>query len=687
MFTHLHVHSKYSLLDGMPSPKELVAKAKALGMTSLAMTDHGYLYGIVDFYNECIAAGIKPIIGMEAYKSAENALSKTVKNKKNYHLILLAKNETGYKNLMKLASFAATKGFYYKPRVDFDHLRKYHEGIICLSACIQGEIPQALLEGDYEKAKALAREYLDIFGDDFFLELQNHGIQEELDAIPGLIRLSKELGIPLVATNDIHYVEKKDAPAQKMLMSIAWKKDASDGSEGMDKIKSIPPELYFKSEDEMSELFAGIAPDALTNTQVIADRCNVELKQGKYHLPKFPLRKIQEAGYETAEEYFTAMCLSGLEKRYGEEGWKYRQQLNYEMETITSMGFIDYFLIVSDFIKFAKQNGVYVGPGRGSAAGSMVAYCLEITELDPIKYGLVFERFLNPERVTMPDVDIDFEVPEGRESVLDYVTELYGESSVCQIITFSTLAGKSAIDDVARVLGVDRGLAESIKKMIPKDKNNADLRLKDAIKESRSMQKLYNENPDAKRLIAFSAKVEGALRQPSKHAAGVIIAPAEVTEYIPVCLDKKTGALISQFYMGSVESVGMLKFDFLGLKNLTILKSAIQAVEEHTGEKIDLKNIPLDDPKVYQMLSRGDTTGVFQLESSGMRSAIARLMPTSLEDIIAVVALYRPGPMQFLDMFIENKHDPSKIVYKHPILEPILKDTYGSILYQGATCS
>ena len=679
MFTHLHNHSIFSLVDGKPTPKEIALAAKENGMEAVALTDHGYMYGVIDFYKACKEVGVKPIIGMEAYKASDSVYDHVSSNKKAYHLILLAKNQEGYQNLVKLASFAATDGFWYKPRVDFDHLRQYHEGIICLSACINGEIPRALVEDDYDKAKKLAQEYLDIFGEDFYIELQNHGIEEELKAMPGLIQIAKELNIPVVATNDVHYIPKKDANAQKMLMAIAWKKDKKDTKEGEKPFGyDTPPELYFKSEEEMVELFKDI-PEAITNTQVIADKCNVEIPLGKYHMPVFPENRIKEAGYSSADEYFAAMCYEGLKKRYGDDAKKYEEQLEYEMCTIMSMGFADYFLIVSDFIKFAKRNGIYVGPGRGSAAGSMVSYCLEITELEPTHYALVFERFLNPERVTMPDVDIDFEVPEGREAVINYVTETYGADRVCQIITFTTLAGRSAVDDVARVIGTDKEIVEKVKKLIP---NVPNVRLGTLINENEALQKLYKSSKDAATLIAYAIKVEGALRQPSKHAAGVIISPEPVTNFIPTCIDSKTHTAISQFYMGSVEATGMIKFDFLGLRNLTILKSAVQAVKEHTGTDIDLNNIPLDDPAVFEMLSKGDVSGVFQLESAGMRSVVMDLKPSNIEDIIAVVALYRPGPMDSIPRFIECKHDPSKVVYEHPALEPILKDTYGCIVYQ-----
>ena len=680
-FVHLHVHSNYSLLDGLASVKELVAKAKELGMPALAITDHGYMYGVVDFYNECKSAGIKPIIGCEVYTAARTIYDKTPEDRHSGHLVLLAKNETGYHNLIELCSIAATKGKYYRPRVDMDLLKKYHEGLICMSACINGDIPHKLIEGDYAGAKALAAEYQSIFGEDFYIELQWHGIKEEAISGRGLRQIASELGIAVVATNDVHYVNKEDAEAQHFLMAMAAKKQIDDPEcFGY----GTPPEMYFKTQEEMSAIFGKSIPESLTNTLVIANKCNLEIEQGNYHLPKFPT----PAGFSSNVEYFESICRKGLVERYGELASERSTQLEYEISTIEQMGFVDYFLIVSDFIRWAKDNGISVGPGRGSAAGSMVSYVMRITELDPVRYGLLFERFLNPERITMPDIDVDIEVPEGREAVIAYVTEKYGADHVAKIITFGSLAAKSAIRDVGKACGYDLKFVNSITSLIP---TGPDVTIRSVLDSNEKLKKLYKTDDKARRVIDIALKVEGSKRQPGIHAAGLVVCPERITDHVPVTLGKKKGGagnadkaeeICTQYYMGAVEAVGMLKVDFLGLRNLTIMKDAVAQIKEQTGKDIDLNNIPLDDRKVYEMLSNGDSSGCFQLESEGMRKVLMELKPSNIEDIIACVALYRPGPMDSIPTFIENKHNPSKVVFKHPLLEPILKDTYGCIVYQ-----
>ena len=674
MFTHLHVHTEYSLLDGHGRIKDLVQKAKELGQTSLAITDHGYLYGAVNFYNACKDAGIKPIIGVELY-TTKDIYEKSKETRSMGHIILLAKDNEGYHNLLKLASKASTDGFYYKPRTDMNLLRTYHEGLICLSACLKGDIPQLLLNGDRDGAIAMATELKDIFGDDFFIELQYHKLPEERVVLPKLILLAKELGIQTVCTNDVHYVERDDAFAQRVLMCMSMKTTVNNPDAlGY----GNPSEWYLKTEEEMSEIFGSIAPESLENTNVIADRCNVELEMGKYHLPAFPLPQ----GWDSNVEYFRTICSAGLKKRYGAEADSKRELLEYEMGVIEKMGFVDYFLIVSDIVTYAKKNGVPIGPGRGSAAGSIVSYCMGITNLEPTSHGLLFERFLNPERVTMPDIDIDVE-SEGRQLVIQHIVETYGINNVSQIITFSTLAAKIAIRDVAKALDLeDKSLPTKLTKMIP---DGVGITIKSVLDTSSTMQKEYSDNPAAKQLLDVAMKVEGRLRQTGTHAAGVVISPENLSNLIPIT--KAAGDVIaSQFDMGSVEQVGMLKVDMLGLNTLSVLQGAVDDVNrlrEGKGQKpINLAHIPMNDAAVYRMMSSGQTGGVFQFESEGMRDVLRRMKPTCFDDLVAAIALFRPGPMDSIPKFIENKHDPSKITYLHPLLEPILKDTYGCIVFQ-----
>lgn len=670
MFTHLHVHTKFSLLDGHCRMDALIDRAAELGQAALAITDHGYLYGALEFYNACKAKNIKPILGIELY-TAEDVFNK--KTRKAGHIILLAKNETGYQNLMELASFAATDGMYYHPRVDLKTLAQHHEGIVCLSACLQGDVPQLLLAGEKEKAYALASEYKEVFGEDYYIELQYHGIQEQRDVLPLLINLAKDLGIQTVATNDVHYVKREDAPMQRALMCMSMDKTVDDETAlGY----GTPDHFYLKSEAEMSEIFGKIAPEALSNTMVIADKCNVELTTGTYHLPQFPLPD----GWTSNVEYFEALCNAGLKKRYGAQAEQNRERLEYEIGVIKGMGFVDYFLIVSDLITFAKTNGIPIGPGRGSSAGSMVAYCLGITDIDPLRFGLLFERFLNPERITMPDVDIDID-PEGRDMVIDYVVSKYGADRVARIITFSALAAKGAIRDVAKALGIDPAIATRISKFIPEQPN---VSIKGVLESNQTLAKEYNENPIVKRLLVYAMSVEGLLRHTSTHAAGLVIAPDRLTKFIPVQKDKNNN-IITQFDMSSVEQAGMLKVDLLGLKNLTVLKHAEEAVKANQApgsRPLNLSKLKLADPSVYAMLSRGETTGVFQLESAGMRDVLRKMKPTCIEDLVAAISLYRPGPMDSIPTFVQNKHHPEKITYLHPSLEPILKDTYSTIVYQ-----
>lgn len=670
MFAHLHVHTKYSLLDGHCRIDSLVERAVELGQTALAITDHGFLYGVPEFFNACKAKGIKPILGIELY-TAEDVFAK--KTRTAGHIVLLARNDIGYQNLIALASFAATDGMYYRPRVDLKTLAKHHEGLICLSACLQGDVPRLLLAGEKEKAYALASQYKELFAEDYYIELQYHGIQEQRDVLPKLIDLAKDLNIQMVATNDVHYVMRKDAPMQRALMCMAMDKTIDDETAlGY----GAPDHFYLKSESEMAEIFGKIVPEALSNTMAIAEKCNVELKLGNYHLPQFPLPD----GWSSNVDYFEALCNAGLKKRYGAKAEQNRERLEYEIGVIKKMGFVDYFLIVSDLITFAKSNGIPVGPGRGSSAGSMVAYCMGITDIDPLRFGLLFERFLNPERISMPDVDIDID-PEGRDMVIDYAVSKYGADRVARIITFSALAAKGAIRDVAKALGIDPTLAVRISKYIPDQPN---VSIKAVLENNQALAKEYGENPVVKRLLDYAMSEEGLLRHTSTHAAGLVIAPDRLTKFIPVQRDKNNN-IITQFDMAGIEQAGMLKVDLLGLKNLTVLKHAevaVRALQAPGSRPLNLSKLKMADPSVYAMLSRGETTGVFQLESAGMRDVLRKMKPNCIEDLVAAISLYRPGPMDSIPTFIHNKHHPENITYLHPSLEPILKDTYSTIVYQ-----
>lgn len=666
-FTHLHVHTEYSLLDGASKIKELVARTKELGMDSIAITDHGVMYGVIDFYRAAKGAGIRPIIGCEVYVAPGSRFDReNNQGEERYnHLVLLAENDTGYKNLMKIVSKGFIEGFYYKPRVDYEVLRRYHEGIIALSACLAGAVASKLVKGLYEEAKAEALKLQGIFGEEnFFLELQDHGLSPQQTVNQGLLRMHEETGIDLVATNDLHYIYETDVEAHDILLCIQTGKKVSDEN----RMRYDGGQYFLKSPEQMAELFP-YAKEALENTYKIAQRCHVEIEFGNYKLPKFDVPE----GYE-AEGYLRKLCAEGLEKRYSSSGYnmnELRARLEYELDTIVNMGFVDYFLIVWDFIKYAKNHGIPVGPGRGSAAGSIVAYCLEITDIiDPIKYNLLFERFLNPERVTMPDIDIDFCV-ERRQEVIDYVTEKYGEDRVVQIVTFGTMAARMVIRDVGRVLDMPYAFVDSVAKAVPMELG---ITISKALKMNPELKQMYESDEGVKKLIDMSLRLEGLPRHTSIHAAGVVISPNEVDDFVPVSR-AADGTITTQYTMVTLEELGLLKMDFLGLRNLTVIKNAIDG-------KFSLDDISYDDHNVFEMISAGKTEGVFQLESAGMKSFMKELKPESLEDIIAGISLYRPGPMDFIPKYVAGKNDKNNIVYDCPELEPILSPTYGCIVYQ-----
>ena len=674
-FTHLHVHTEYSLLDGSCKIKELIAKAKELGMDSMAITDHGVMYGVIDFYRAAREVGIKPIIGCEIYVAPNSRFDReqTGGEDRYYHLVLLAENDTGYHNLMKIVSKGFVDGFYYRPRVDKEVLREYHEGIIALSACLAGEVPRYITKGLYEEAKKRAKEYESIFGKgNFFLELQDHGISEQQRVNQELLRMSQETGIELVATNDIHYINAQDAIPHDILLCIQTGKKVSDEN----RMRYEGGQYYCKSEQQMQELFP-YALQALENTHKIAQRCNVEIEFGVTKLPKFQVPE----GY-TSWEYLRKLCYEGLKRRYPNQQEQLKERLEYELDTIHSMGYVDYFLIVWDFIHFARKNHIMVGPGRGSAAGSIVSYCLEITNIDPIKYDLLFERFLNPERVSMPDIDVDF-CYERRQEVIDYVVQKYGKEQVVQIVTFGTLAAKGVIRDVGRVLDLPYSLCDSIAKMVPNDLN---MTIETALKMNPELRSMYETNEQVKYLIDMSLRLEGLPRHTSMHAAGVVISQKPVDEYVPLSR-ASDGSITTQFTMTTLEELGLLKMDFLGLRTLTVIQNAVNNVEKTRGIKIDIDKIDFDDKEVLESIGTGKCEGVFQLESSGMKSFMKELKPENLEDIIAGISLYRPGPMNFIPQYLKGKNDKASITYDCPQLKPILESTYGCIIYQGATRS
>ena len=668
-FCHLHTHTEYSLLDGEASIKKLVARVKELGMDSCAITDHGSMYGVVDFYREAKSQGIHPVIGCEVYMAPRSRFDKVhdIDNKTS-HLILLAENQRGYKNLIKLVSAGYIDGFYYKPRIDFEMLKEHSEGIIALSACIAGEVPKALLRGDYDEAKKIALKYAEVLGkDNYFLEIQDHGLSEQKRIIPDMLRLSEETGIGLVATNDIHYLKKEDAKYQDVLMCIQMEKKVDDP----DRMKFETEEFYIKSPEEMTSLFEYV-PQAIENTEKIAKRCNVDFDFGTRHLPAYAVPDGKDAF-----EYLRELCQSGLEKRYSPVSDELQKRLDYELGVIKSMGFVDYFLIVWDFIHFAKNNGVMVGPGRGSAAGSIVAYSLGITTVDPIKYGLIFERFLNPERVSMPDIDIDF-APNGRQKIIDYVVEKYGEGQVAQIITFGTMKAKLAIRDVGRALDIPYAEVDKVAKLVPFDLK---MTISKALDISTELHALYENDPQIKELLDTSMALEGLPRHASTHAAGVVITSEPIVNYVPLQLNSEN-FITTQFTKDTVENLGLLKMDFLGLRNLTVIENAVKIIKRTRGIDLNMDEIDYDCKEVYELISSGNTDGVFQLESAGMKNFMKELKPQSLEDVIAGISLYRPGPMDFIPQYIRGKNRPDTIRYDCPQLEPILKPTYGCIVYQ-----
>ena len=669
-FVHLHVHTEYSLLDGACRIDKIAQRAKELGQTALAVTDHGVMYGAVAFYKACKEAGIKPIIGCEVYVAPRAMTDKAHGTDNDYsHLILLCRNEQGYRNLCRLVSAGFTEGFYMKPRIDWALLHKHAEGLICLSGCLAGEIPQRLIRGDYDGAKARAVELAELFGEDgFYLEIQNHGIPDEARAAEGLIRLHRDTGIPLVVTNDAHYIEKKDAYYQDVLMCIQMGKTVDDPN----RMRFESQELYLKSEDEMRALF----PDwqeAADNTVKIAEMCSFDFTFGHYFLPRFKLPEGEHDSYD----YLVKLCEKGFAERYPNSP-EVHAQLEYELSMINKMGFVDYFLIVSDFIGYAKRNGIPVGPGRGSAAGSVVSYCLHITDVDPIKYSLFFERFLNPERVSMPDIDVDFCV-NRRAEVIDYVKRVYGEDHVAQIVTFGTMAARNAVRDVGRALSVSYAETDAVAKQVPSGPGALNITLDEALKLSKPLHEMYEQDETLKRLIDVARALEGMPRHASTHAAGVVITEKPVYEYVP--LAKNDEAVVCQYPMTTLEELGLLKMDFLALRNLTVLDDAVKLVQrDEPGFRIE--DVPEDDGETYEMLAQGRTSGVFQLESTGMTGVCVGLKPKSIEDITALIALYRPGPMDSIPRFLECSVHPEKVSYKHELLRPILSVTYGCIVYQ-----
>ena len=669
-FVHLHVHTEYSLLDGACRVDRLAEAARDMGQTAIAITDHGVMYGAVAFYKACQAAGIKPIIGCEVYVAPRNMTDKEHGLDGDYsHLILLCQNETGYKNLCYLVSAAFTEGFYIKPRIDWALLHRHSEGLICLSGCVAGAIPQLLIADRYEEARAKALELSQLFGPgNFYLEIQDHGLREEQKAAQGLIRLHRETGIPLALTNDAHYVKKDDAYYQDVLMCIQMGKAVDDPA----RMRFETQELYLKSEEEMRALFPEL-PEAADNTVDIAERCNFDFQFGHYHLPRFKLPEGESDSYA----YLCKLCEQGFQERFPDRPEVHRQ-LEYELDMIHKMGFVDYFLIVSDFIGFAKRSGIPVGPGRGSAAGSVVSYCLHITDVDPVKYNLFFERFLNPERVSMPDIDVDFCV-NRRGEVIDYVNRLYGHDHVAQIVTFGTMAARASVRDVARALNISYGEADQVAKQIPSGPGALNMTLDEALRLSKPLKEMYDGDEKLHRLIDVAKALEGMPRHASTHAAGVVITERPVYEYVPLATNDES--VVCQYQMTTLEELGLLKMDFLGLRNLTVLDDAVKLVRRHSpGFRIE--EVPEDDKETFEMLSAGRTSGVFQLESTGMTGVCVGLKPKGIEDITAIISLYRPGPMDSIPRFIECSAHPEKITYKHELLRPILSVTYGCIVYQ-----
>ncbi|MGI6722203.1 MAG: DNA polymerase III subunit alpha [Anaerovoracaceae bacterium] len=667
-FTHLHVHTEYSLLDGAARIEKVVARAKELGMDSLAITDHGVMFGVIDFYKECKKNGIRPIIGCEVYTAARSHLDKDPeKDKRQGHLILLAKNNTGYKNLVKIVSIGCVEGFYYKPRIDKEVLAEHSEGIICLSACLAGDVQQKMLAGDYEGARKEALEFRDIFGEEnYYLEIQDQGLEDEKRIYPMIIRLHEETGIPVVATNDVHYVDRRDAEAHDILLCIQTASSIDDE----DRMRFPNDQFYLKSEEEMRTIFEKL-PEACDNTSRIAEQCEVEFTFGELHLPEFHAPD----GMDNAV-YLRKLCQEGLAARYPEGGEGLQERLDYELSIIEQMGYVEYFLIVWDFINYARSQNIMVGPGRGSAAGSIVAYTLHITDIDPIKYNLIFERFLNPERVSMPDIDVDF-CYERRGEVIDYVVRKYGADRVAQICTFGTLKAKAAVRDVGRVLNVPYAETDAIAKAIP---FGIKMTIDDALKANPELKARYENDPVVEKVLDLSRAIEGMPRHASTHAAGVVISRMPIDDYVPLYLTEKGPS--TQFNMTTIEELGLLKMDFLGLRNLTVIRDALVMIEREHGVKLDLSSMEYDDPATFETISSGNTQGIFQLESGGMTQFMKNLKPDCFEDIVAGIALYRPGPMASIPTYIANKKDPGNIKYLHPLLEPILSVTYGCLVYQ-----
>ena len=666
-FSHLHLHTQYSLLDGCCRIDELLDRAKELGQTSVAITDHGVMYGAIEFYEAAKERGINPVIGCEVYVAPRTRHDKQKGPDSEYnHLVLLCENNEGYENLIKMVSLGFTEGFYSKPRVDKELLRKYHKGIIALSACLAGEIPRALLSGDYDRAREAAIWYKTVFGENnFFLELQNHGIPEQARINPYIMKLSRELGIKTVATNDVHYINKDDAFMHKVLLCVQTGSKINE----QNALEFKTEEFYFKSEEEMLAAFPD-CPEAVKNTDKVAKRCNVEFEFGKIKLPYF------DTGGQDHFEYFRRLCVDGLHKIYGEDPDKtLTDRLDYELSVINEMGYVDYYLIVGDFVNYAKTHGIPVGPGRGSGAASLAAYCMGITGIDPIKYNLIFERFLNPERVSMPDFDIDF-CYVNRQKVIDYVIEKYGEDHVAQIVTFGTMAARAAVRDVGRAMDVPYAFCDRLAKLVP---HQMGVTLIDAIASSGELKSLYESDERARRLLDMAIKVEGMPRHASTHAAGVVISDRPVSDYVPLSLNDN--AVVTQYTMKALEKLGLLKMDFLGLRNLTVIDDCEKAIRRHTPS-FSVANIPENDPDTLKMMGRGDTNGVFQFESDGMKSVLTRFGPTNTEDLIAIISLYRPGPMDSIPTYIHNRHNPRDVKYATPLLEPILSVTYGCIVYQ-----
>ena len=674
-FTHLHVHTEYSLLDGSCKIKELAARAKELGMDSIAITDHGAMYGVIDFYRAAREVGIKPIIGCEVYVSPGSRFDRETASGEDryYHLVLLAENDQGYHNLMKIVSKGYVDGFYYKPRVDYEVLETFHEGVIALSACLAGEVQRYLGRGMYEEACRSALHYQEIFGKgSFFLELQDHGIPMQKTVNQGLMRMSRELGIDLVATNDIHYILAEDAVPHDILLCIQTGKRVTDEN----RMRYEGGQYYCKSEEEMRALFP-YAQEAIDNTHKIAQRCNVEIEFGVTKLPKYEVPE----GYDSWG-YLNKLCLDGMTRRYPKDDGTLKKRLDYELDVIHNMGYVDYFLIVWDFIHFARSHNIMVGPGRGSAAGSIVAYCLEITNIDPIRYDLLFERFLNPERVSMPDIDIDF-CFERRQEGIDYVVEKYGKDQVVQIVTFGTMAAKGVVRDVGRVLDMPYARCDAIAKMIPTDLG---MTLEKALKQNPELREAYQQDDEVKYLIDMAMRLEGLPRHTSMHAAGVVIGQRAMDEFVPLSR-AADGTITTQFTMTTLEELGLLKMDFLGLRTLTVIQNAAEQVERGYGIHLDMEKIDYNDKNVLASIGTGKCDGIFQLESSGMKSFMKELKPENLEDVIAGISLYRPGPMDFIPRYLKGKNDRSSITYDCPQLESILGPTYGCIVYQGATRS